>query len=127
MKSAVGLKFWQRHKTSSQAGSASVLSIFLIALLVTLAVGVGCAGLLLISHRHVETAADLVALAGATAAQAGELACPAAARIAIKNQVVLQSCEENAGMVAVRVKTKPLKWLQLTVTARAVAGPVGYG
>src|SRR5690242_21875494 len=66
-------------------GSAAVLTVGLTGVLLTVSVLVAALGGVVADQRRVEAAADLAALAGAGAAQAGRDGCAAAQRTAARN------------------------------------------
>lgn len=87
-------------------GSATVWAVHLLALLTAVAVAASAMTALVAGHRRAQAAADLAALAGATAAQSGLAACSAAATIAARNHARLQACAEADGVVTLRVETR---------------------
>jgi len=105
-------------------GAAVVMALGLLAVLFLVA-GVGGGVVAMVAaHRQVQAAADLAALAGAAAVQAGAPACPAVDRIARRNRAVLTSCvADGASVLATVEHTLPRFLGTRTVRARARAGP----
>ena len=96
-----------------------------LALLTVLMAGVGGA---LVTVRRVQSAADLSALAGATAHAAGRTACPEVARVADRNGTTLDSCGVLEGgdvQVVVSASVRGPWPEPLRVRGRARAGPAG--
>jgi len=117
----------------SASGSATVLVVVLVGVLVMVAL-LGAAGAgVLVAHRRASAAADLAALAAADAlgpGRAGTRACSAAGRVSAANGAEMMSCEVQGDDVLVRVgiEARPITgWWSLTVPARARAGPVSPG
>ena len=94
-----------------------------VLLLVGAALGVVQA--MVVAHRKAQAAADLAALAGASAAVHGRPACEAAGAIATLNGGRLVDCRQSAGDVTVEVVVTGPRWLgqQGDLTAEARAGP----
>lgn len=109
-----------------QRGTATVWTVpFLgvLALLTVLMAGVGGA---LVTVRRTQAAADLAALAAATAHAAGRVGCVEAARMARRNGTDLDTCTLlDGGHVRVVVSTSVVgPWPSpLQVRGRARAGP----
>lgn len=113
------------RRQARQRGSASVLGIAFIGLLVTAAlVGATCAAIL-VGQRRAAAGADLAALAGASALQHGRPGCAGAAAIARANHVRLMACAESGETITIEVTTGVVAALgsSWTVRARARAGP----
>ena len=107
-------------------GVATVWAAGAIAVLVSMAVFGLHLGEAMVIRHHTESAADLAALAGATAVVAGEqYACAQARRVTDRMQVRLESCHTQGFDVLVDAVTQPAGWLGGlgTATARARAGP----
>ncbi|HNM96624.1 MAG TPA: pilus assembly protein TadG-related protein [Marmoricola sp.] len=110
-------------------GAGSVLALLVVMVLTFVGViGVGVGGLL-IAHRQAQAAADLAALAGASALQWGDSGCVAAARIAARNRAGLTGCVISDQTIAVTVEVSlagegVFNW---HLPARARAGPVEAG
>lgn len=105
-------------------GVVVVLAVGLIGLLVAIGV-LGAAAVSVVAvHRQLQAAADLAALAGATAAGAGGVPCAAAATIAVRNRSEVSSCESDAGTVLVVVQRRlSAVFGDRVLRARARAGP----
>ncbi len=114
-----------RHQPTERGG-ATVLAVGLVGVLATLAVLVGALGGAVADLRRAESAADLAALAGAGAAQAGEDPCGSARFSAGRNGARLVACAVAGEVVTVRVqrRTHPVLGRRFTVSGRARAGPV---
>jgi secretion/DNA translocation related TadE-like protein len=112
------------NRRRDEEGVAVVLALGLVVLLTVVAVvGVGVVALVA-THRQVQAAADLAALAGAQAATAGEDPCAAAARIARDNRAHLEECRREGEVVAVVLTSGPLAWAgDSALRGRARAGP----
>ena len=107
-------------------GAATVLAVSMLGLLVTVAVAAGGVVGVVAAHRAAQSAADLAALAGATALQDGRDACGQADEIARRNGAQLQGCriKDWDVTVAVVVDTARLPGGVLDLEARGHAGPV---
>jgi secretion/DNA translocation related TadE-like protein len=94
-----------------------------VLLLVGAALGVVQA--MVVAHRRAQSAADLAALAGASAVAHGREPCAAAGTVAGLNGGRLVGCEVSAGDVRVEVVVAGPRWLgqQGDLTAEARAGP----
>jgi secretion/DNA translocation related TadE-like protein len=77
------------------------------------------------AHRHAQSAADLVALAGAVAHQRGEDACTRAGSVARGNDASLTACTLAGAdvVVTVEVPSPELAGHTFTVRGSARAGP----
>lgn len=96
-----------------------------LALLTVLLAGVGGA---LVTVRQAQAAADLAALAGATAHAAGRVPCAEVQRVAVRNGTTVETCTVlPGGDVQVVVGTTWRgPWPEpLRVRGRARAGPAG--
>jgi secretion/DNA translocation related TadE-like protein len=85
-------------------------------------------GGVLVAQRRVQAAADLAALAGAAAAQRGEDACAAAAKVAERNAARLATCSVQGSaasevLVAVARDGPRLFGRSVVVHASARGGP----
>lgn len=109
----------------SEEGAGTVLSVAMLGVLVT--VTVAAAGIVgvVATHRIAQSAADLAALAGATALQDGGDACQQAAAVAGRNQARLSDCVVDGWDVSVVVvaNTARLPGGVLDLRARGRAGP----
>jgi len=115
-----------RVRPRTEAGLAAPAVVTLAALVVVLTALSVSGGRLLLDHRRVSRAADLAALAAATAVQHGDDACAAAARFARLNESVLDGCRVQGEVVDVRVRmtAEVLLGRQVVLRAEARAGPV---
>ena len=110
-----------------ERGSATVLVLVAVMLLATAALVGVVLGALATLERRVESAADLAALAGATAVQGAEDGCDAASHVAARNRAALGACVVRGDVLevrAVRVVHLPVIG-RVTLAARARAGPSG--
>jgi len=109
----------------TEAGAGTVLAAALMGVLLTVAVvATGVVGVVA-GHRRAQSAADLSALAGAGALQAGGNPCRQADDIARRNGATLRGCEVDGWDVAVRVAaTVRLPGSSMELEARGRAGPV---
>ena len=108
-----------------ERGSAAVLVVVLFGVLSVGALLLAALGGAIVGQRRVESAADLGALAGASAAQRGEDACAAAAELVARNRAHVIACGIEGDVVSVRVShpLRPLLGLRFTVSSRSRAGP----
>lgn len=108
-------------------GSASLLVVALTG--VVLLLGLAAAFLTATGavHRRAQAAADLAALAGATAHQRGDDACTAAGLVADRNGAESAACHLTGDDVVVRVRLAGPEFLghswELVGRARAGPGP----
>ena len=108
----------------SQSGSATVLAMTAVGCLLAATWLVLVMAGLVVGQRRVEAAADLAALAGATAAGAGRPACPAAAAVAVANGSTLGVCRVQGRVVRLEAMLEPaLLPGRATLRAQARAGP----
>jgi secretion/DNA translocation related TadE-like protein len=103
------------------------VTLCLVGILVFLALVVAGAVALVDAHRRAQAAADLAALAGAGALQAGRDSCVAAADVAGRNHARLTGCVIDGDDVVVEVAVPAPRVLGSVpdLPARARAGPVG--
>jgi len=94
-----------------------------VLLLVGAALGVVQA--MVVAHRRAQSAADLAALAAASATAGGRPACDRAEDVAGLNGAVLTACTVAGRVVTVTVRVPGPHWLgqQADFTAEARAGP----
>jgi secretion/DNA translocation related TadE-like protein len=112
-------------RAATESGSATVIALVLFGVVAVVAVCGAALGGLVVGQRKVSAAADLAALAGATALQTGRAPCPAAGAVAAANGTELEACTQDAEIVTVRV-TAALQFplgTGVRLTARARAGP----
>ena len=112
----------------TERGSAAVLAVVILGVLTTVGVLLSVVGGAVVAQRRVESAADLGALAGASAAQRGDDACAAARSVAAANQARVTACSVGGATgdeVTVRTerRTQGLLGLSFRVSSRARAGP----
>lgn len=108
-----------------ESGAGTVLAVAMLGILVTVTVAtagvVGVVG----AHRRAQSAADLAALAGATALRGGGDPCGRAAVIAERNGVDLRQCRVQEWDVSVVVARRiRLPATSVELVARGRAGPV---
>ena len=109
-----------------ERGAATALATGLCGVLLSLGAVLGVIAAVVVDLRTAQAAADLAALAGATAAGRGEDACVAGARVAAANGAELVSCAPDGREVRLVVRVGGPRWLGLAAdpTAEARAGPV---
>ena len=109
-----------------ERGSATVFALVFVGLLATVAVLGAAVAALLVGQRQAAAAADLAALAGASAVQDAAAACPAAEQIAERNRAGLSECAVSGDVVTVEVTlvVRSVFRSDVEVRARARAGPV---
>lgn len=120
-------------RSRSESGVAAPLVVTLAGLLLVLAVVGAGVGRLLVDQRRAAAAADLAALAGATAVQHSADGCAAARGVARANGARLVDCAVSGDHVVVRSTVPPPDGAGLlgaalravAVEAEARAGPVG--
>ena len=115
----------RRLRSGDERGSASVLVTVLFGVLVTVTAMVAVVGGAVTDQRRLEAAADLGALAGASAAQRGADACAAAGSVTADNGARVTACSIVGDVVTVRAVrvTQRMIGLRFTLTATARAGP----
>ena len=111
----------------SERGSAAVLATVLAGVLCVATVMLAALGAAVADQRRVAAAADLAALAAASAVQDGRDACAAARSVAGRNAARLDSCAVSGAVVTVRTtrRTHPLLGRRFMLRADARAGPQG--
>lgn len=114
-----------RPDRGAERGAASLLVVTCVALLLVIGSALGVVAALVRSHRSAQAAADLAALAGASAWRRGVDACVAAAVSARANGAKLVGCRVLGEDVVVGVEVVGPRWLGQTadLTAQARAGP----
>ena len=107
-------------------GSSSVLVVGVLGAVLAFTAGALALGSVVVASHHARTAADLGALAGATALRDGAtpgIACGTAVSVAAANGAVLQHCSVGPGSTLMVVAARrPVLW-PLPATAKARAGP----
>ena len=108
-----------------ERGAITPLALGAIGLLVLAALLLNVIGAAVVVQRQVESAADLAALAGATAVQHGRDGCASAERAASANHADLTACSVDGQVVDVRVSRQAPRMFGRDVLAhaRAKAGP----
>jgi secretion/DNA translocation related TadE-like protein len=106
-------------------GSVTLFTVSCVALLLVLGAALGVVAAMVRAHRSAQSAADLAALAAATAVGHGSDPCGAASSAAAANGAVLASCDVEGREVLVTVQVAGPHWLGQTadLTAEARAGP----
>jgi secretion/DNA translocation related TadE-like protein len=96
-----------------------------VGLLLVLGAALGVVAALFHAHRVAQSAADLAALAGATALADGGDGCGAAAGIATANGAALDACRVQGSDLTVTVRVTGPRWLgqSADLVAQARAGP----
>ena len=111
---------------ADERGLVAPLVVGLAGVLTVVALAGAVIGRVAIDQRRAASAADLAALAGATALQHGRAGCAAAEVTAADNGAGLVDCVEHEERIAVAVVVAAtvLGW-DIELQARARAGPVG--
>ena len=117
-----------RGATRGDRGGATVLVVAMAGGLMFVMVGLGAVGGLVTAQRRAQGAADLAALAGASAlagVRGSADACVAAARVAGSNAAALDACTPDGRTVRVTVSVDgpDVPWREVRVSAEARAGP----
>ena len=106
-----------------ERGAAALLALAMCGVLLLVGGALGVAGAMVVDHRRAQAAADLAALAGATALATGGDGCRAADDVARANDAELRECVADGLTVTVRVQVSGPRWLgqrgDLDATARA--------
>lgn len=111
--------------TREQAGAATILAVAMMGLLVTVTVAAAGVVGVVAAHRRAQSAADLSALAGASALRGGGDPCERAGVIAKRNDTTLRRCQVDDWTVAVVVSgALRLPGGTMELKARGRAGPV---
>lgn len=113
------------RRPRGEGGAATVLVLAMAGVLMFVLVGLSAASGLVTAQRRAQAAADLVALAGASAIADGADGCAAAARISAANGAALDTCSTAAREVRVEVSVPGPQWpgRRVRVSAEARAGP----
>ena len=108
-----------------ERGAATVLAMALASVLMLLGLAAAWVGAVVADHRAAQAAADLAALAGAQAVQAGQSPCVAVGQVAHANAAHVTRCSVVGAdvWVTVQVEAPALLGRRPTVTGRAHAGP----
>ncbi|MBE7325436.1 flp pilus-assembly TadE/G-like family protein [Nocardioides sp. Y6] len=117
----------RRSSDRCERGAGSVLTLALVAVLLTVTLAVAACGGLLSAHRQAQSAADLAALAGAVEAARGGDGCAAAARVAELNGARSVRCSVEGTEVRVVTGVRGPRWagFRAELVGEAVAGPRG--
>ena len=112
-------------RAGGQRGAGSMLVLTMVGILATVALALGVMAGMVRAHRAAQSAADLGALAGATALAGGFDACLAAEVVVDANGADLLSCEVLGSEVLVRVSAPGPKWGEQVwdLDAQSRAGP----
>ncbi|WP_109507882.1 Rv3654c family TadE-like protein [Nocardioides speluncae] len=115
----------RRQPPPGERGSASLLVVALLGLLMFLGAAMSFVAGVVADHRAAQSAADLAALAGAQALQRGHDPCAAAGRIAGANGASVRSCAVSGEDVVLEVTVAARSYAGYSpeVTGRARAGP----
>ena len=113
-----------------QCGSGTVLLLGLVAVILILAVALAALGAAHQGRVQAQTAADLAAIAAATALRDGYPACDIAGQLLARNKAQLLTCTtENHGVVRVTATVEPALfggWILRPAQGRARAGPAAW-
>lgn len=114
-----------RGRAVTERGSASLLVVALTGVVLLLGLAAAHATATAAGHRRVQAAADLAALAGATAGPRGRDPCTVAAEVAAHNGARLTACRVDGRDVLVEVSRSGPELLGLSaeLRGRARAGP----
>ena len=109
----------------SDRGAVTVLAVAILGFLILLAAAFAVAEAMVVAHRRAQAAADLAALAGATAAQQARDPCASASQVAAANGAVLTACTVQVREVTVTARVPGPRWLgaRADFAAKARAGP----
>jgi secretion/DNA translocation related TadE-like protein len=108
-----------------ERGAITVFAVACLAVLLLIGAALGVVAAMVRAHRAAQSAADLGALAAASALARGRDPCGSAADIAAANGAELLSCEIQGQDALVTVEVTGPHWLGQTadLTAQARAGP----
>ncbi|WP_082600484.1 Rv3654c family TadE-like protein [Nocardioides sp. Soil777] len=114
-----------RRRRPGERGAATLLVVAAAGLLLFVGLALSGVSAVVVAQRRAQSAADLAALSGATAAADGRDGCAAAAATARANDAVLVSCVDGADdvRVSVRVRASGPAGRAVDVVADARAGP----
>jgi secretion/DNA translocation related TadE-like protein len=110
-----------------ERGAATVFAVACLAVLLLVGSALGVVAAMVRAHRAAQSAADLAALAAASALVRGRDPCGSAAAITVANGAELVACDIQRRDVVVAVEVAGPRWLGQTgdLTAQARAGPAG--
>ena len=114
-------------RRAAERGSATLFVLAVTGLLMFVGLGLSGVAAIVLTQRSAQAAADLSALAGASAAVSGSDACEAAAAIAEANGATLVECRLAGPVVTVAVTAAGPRLIdrRYDITAEARAGPRG--
>ncbi|MFN8191887.1 MAG: Rv3654c family TadE-like protein [Nocardioidaceae bacterium] len=114
-----------RRCGGDEIGAATVLVVAVAGLLLLVGAALGVVTALVTDHRRAQSAADLAALAGASALATGRGPCEEARRVALANDATLAACSLRGADVLVEVVVSGPRWWGWAgdPSARARAGP----
>ena len=114
-----------RARGAGERGAATLIVLALSGLLMFVGLSLAGVAAIVLTQRSAQAAADLAALAGATAAVSGADACAAAGGIAAANDAVLAHCEIDGLVVTIGVSVEGPRLVdrRYDVSAQARAGP----
>ncbi|MDN5892987.1 MAG: flp pilus-assembly TadE/G-like family protein [Nocardioides sp.] len=109
----------------SESGSASMLVVSLIGVVLLLGMAAAFMTAGAAAHRRAQSGADLAALAGAVALQRGEDPCVAADRVAAENRARVTRCvvEDEDVVLEVDVESPEFGGHTFAIHGKARAGP----
>ncbi len=114
-------------KRSDESGAATVVAAACLAVLLLIGSALGVVAAMVRAHRSAQAAADLGALAAASALARGRDPCGSAAAIATANGAELLTCVIDGRDALVTVEVTGPRWLgqEGDLVAEARAGPGG--
>ena len=112
-------------RADSERGSVSLVVVACVGVLLLLGAALGVVGAMVRAHRQAQSAADLAALAVASAPVWSGDPCAAGAGIAAANDARMVACEVDGREARVRVEVTGPQWLgqDADLAAEARAGP----
>lgn len=110
---------------AGERGSATLFAVSCLAVLLLLGAALGVVAAMVRAHRVAESAADLAALAAASAIGGGRDPCAAAVATATANGARVTACTVEGRDVTLRVLVAGPRWLgqSADLEAEARAGP----
>jgi secretion/DNA translocation related TadE-like protein len=113
------------HHPGAERGAATLLAVSFLGVLLLVGSALAVVSAMVVAHRTAQSAADLSALAGASAAGRGTDPCAAASAVATRNGAHLEGCTVDGRDVSVEVVVPGPRWLGQPhdLRARARAGP----
>jgi secretion/DNA translocation related TadE-like protein len=109
-----------RHP-ASERGAATLLAVSFLGVLLLVGSALAVVAAMVVAHRAAQSAADLSALAGASAVADSADPCAAAADVAIGNGARVESCAVAGREVTIEVVVTGPHWLGQPHDLRAVA------